>query len=426
MKFLARAIFRSLAAAILKKERPVVVAVAGSVGKTGTKEAIAAALAHPGRPVRKTFGSFNAAIGVPVAIIAGGEARTKVWQWFGVMLSGLVQLIGRRPYPKALVLELGADKPGDLRPLVTLARPTIGVLTAVTPEHMEFFDTIEAVVAEESLVVRMLPADGTAVMNLDDQHSRELIQKLRCRVITFGWAPEADIRIDQVRAVTDEHGLPTGQIVKLAVAGSVIPIALPGVIGRHQAYPVAAAIAVANVCGDETLTSVQRLKAYQAPPGRMHLFCGVEGTVIIDDSYNASPASMISAVTTLLELDVPGKKHVILGQMSELGSTAAASHDRIGSILSPDAIETIITVGSLAKRIGEAAVSKHFPPARLFTVDSAEAAATTLRPLLKVGDAILVKGSHFPKPGYSGFIGQAVKILLADPRMDESKLVPRT
>lgn len=425
MKLFGRWVFRMIARAILRRERPLVVAVAGSVGKTGTKEAIAAALTTSERKVRKTVGNFNGEIGVPLTIMTGGAAPTSLWQWGAVLLVGLIQLLSRRSYPRALVLELGADKPGDLRPLVELTRPSIGVLTAVTPEHMEFFDTLDAVVAEESLVVRLLPTNGTAIINLDDPQSRAIREKLTCRVLTFGWDPSADIRLDQLRVVTNEQGLPTGQIVKIAVGGSVIPVALPGVIGRHQAYPVAAAIAVSQACGDEVFEPVQRLSQYKIPPGRMRLFSGVEGTVVIDDSYNASPAAMDAAIVALNDLIVPGRKHVILGQMSELGTAAAEAHDQVGASLDPARIETIITVGTLAKRIGEAALRKRFPPERVINVSTAEAAASTIRPLLQSGDAILVKGSHYPKPGYGGFLGQAVKILLADPRHDEANLVPR-
>lgn len=418
MKPFARFIFRSIARGILRRERPLVVAVAGSVGKTGTKEAVAAALATSTRTLRQTVGNFNGEIGVPLTIMTGGTAPTSLWQWGMVLIAGLTQLLARRPYPAAVVLELGADKPGDLRPLVELARPQIGILTALTPEHMEFFDTLEAVVAEESLVVRLLKPDGTAILNLDDPHSKRLRSSLRSRVMTYGWDMAADVRIDQVRMTTDQHGLPTGQIIKIAVAGSVIPVALPGVIGRHQAYPIAAALAAAMACGDEVFESVQRLSHYRVPPGRMRVFPGVEGTVLIDDTYNASPAAMQAAVTTLIDLTVPGKKHVILGQMSELGASAAEAHDQIGALLSPQVIETIITVGPLAKRIGEAAHLKRFPTARILNVPTAEAAATTIRPLIQAGDALLFKGSR-----YASRLERAVKILLADPRRDEQWLV---
>lgn len=418
MKSFARWIFRGVARAVLRRYRPRVVAVAGSVGKTGTKDAIAAILATSDRTVRKTMASFNGEIGVPLTIIVGGAAPATPWQWIAALCTGLLLLVIRRPYPQSLVLELGADKPGDLRPLLEVARPTIGVLTAVTPEHMEFFDTIEAVSTEESLVLRMLPPEGTAIVNVDDDLSQSVITQLKCRVITFGWASNADIRIDQVRVVNDEHGLPTGQVVKLAVDGSVIPIALPGVLGRHQAYPIAAALAVAKAYGEELLSSAQRLSAYQVPPGRMRLISGVEGTMIIDDSYNASPAAVEAAIEALLDVTIPGKKHVILGQMSELGAAAVDWHTRIGELLNPSSIQTIITVGPLAKRIGESAQAKHFPASRILNVPNATAAASTLLPLLGAGDAVLVKGSR-----YASRLELAVRMLIAYPERDARLLV---
>lgn len=418
MKSLARIIFRFLAKRILRKYHPLVIGVAGSVGKTATKEAIAAGIATAERSVRKTEGSFNAEIGVPATIIRAGRAPGSWWGWLGLLLTGKMLWLGRRAYPRALVLEMGTDHPGDLPALIALAQPTIGVLTSTAPEHLEFFGSEEKVIAEESLIVRTLGDHGTAILNLDDPAAAGIRSHVSGTVISYGWAPGATIRADGLTITRSSAGLPNGMVVKVAVDGSVIPVALPDVLGRHQAHPILAAFAVGRALGDDVLSTAKRLAAYRPPPGRMRLLEGVNNSVLIDDSYNASPAAVIAAIETLDELEVPGQKYVVLGQMSELGAAAARWHDAIGQQLGRRNIQTLITVGPLAKRIGSAALAAGWTADRIFAVDQAESAAAFLRSRLNPGDAVLLKGSR-----YASRLERAVSLLLAHPERDQMLLV---
>ena len=424
MKSIARKIFRSLARRILRTYHPVVIGVAGSVGKTATKEAIAAALLQPGRAVRKTEGSFNAEIGVPATIVAAGPAPVSVGGWVERLLTGLRTAYRPGDYPQFLVLEMGADHPGDLIGLIDLAQPVIGVLTSTAPEHLEFFGSEEKVIDEESRIVRSLGPDGIGIMNIDDPHAAQVREKLTAKVITYGWSPAAMIRADGFALTKNDHGLPTGMVLKVAVDGSVIPVPIPGVLGRHQAYPVLAAMAVAQALGFDLLQTGKNLVQYTAMPGRMRLLDGLHESLIIDDSYNASPAAVTAAITALEELDVPGKKYLVLGQMSELGSSAVRWHDQVGHELGRKNFEMLITVGDLAKRIGAAASVAGFPSSRIQNVETPAAAAAMLRGKLSTGDVVLLKGSKYPKPGYSGYVNKAVGLLLARPDRDAALLVP--
>lgn len=418
MKHFARTIFRFLAGQILRRYHPTVIAIAGSVGKTATKEAIAAVLATSERMVRKTSGNFNAEIGVPVTIIVGGQARHHWWQWVGVIGTGLNWLTTNKPYPRVLVLELAADKPGDLQPLLDLAHPQIGVLTSTAPEHLEFFGDADGVVAEESLIVRTLPPDAHAVVNIDDERNAAMLAKLKAHVISYGWHSAATVRAVSATMIRNAHGLPDGMVVKVAVDGSVIPVAMPGVIGRHQALPLLAALAVAKALGDDIMSAIKSFSGWQPSPGRMRLLSGVEGSLLIDDSYNASPEAMAAALTTLFDLEVPGKKYAILGQMSELGTAAVDWHERIGRMIIPKTITELVTVGPLATKIGEAAITAGFPNTRVHNVTDAGSAAAILRPKLTSGDVVLLKGSR-----YAARLERAVRILLANPQTDSAKLV---
>lgn len=418
MKAFIRSLFGLLARLILRRYRPLVIGIAGSVGKTATKEAVAAGLDTAARPVRRTVGSFNAEIGVPTTIINGQGPAGSVLGWLKIFWQGLRLLIVPTFYPPALVLEMGADHPGDMERLLRVVQPKVGVLTSVAPEHLEFFGDEESVAAEESLIVRRVPADGAAIVNLDDRRAAEIVSGLHGRVIGYGWSAEATVRAEGYSLTKNERGWPDGMVVKVAVNGSVIPVALPGVIGRHQIYPVLAAVAAGLALGDEVISVIQRLSTYQPPPGRMRLFAGAEGSLLIDDSYNASPAAVQAALTTLAELDVPGRRIAILGQMSELGAAAAEWHDRIGRELAGQSIDRLITVGPLAERIGTAAVAAGQPADRVNNVASAEAAAALILPDLGPGDVVLLKGSRF-----AARLERAVKILLADPRRDADQLV---
>ncbi len=420
MKGIVRFVFRALAGLTLRRYRPVVIGIAGSIGKTASKEAIAAALSAKQRYVRKTVGSFNGEIGVPLTILTGQAAPSGWWSWLMALGRSVGVALGRkRAYPEYLVLELGADKPGDLAMLMHIAKPQIGVLTAITPEHLEFFGDMQAVVNEESAVVLDLPADGQAVINIDEPNAAAVAKQVPERVIAYGWSPRATIRAVRSTAPLSDRGLPTGMQVSIRMDNQEQQISLPGVFGQHSVYPVLAALAVGQIVGISTPELVEGLQDYQPPPGRMRLLEGLEGTLLIDDSYNASPAAMQAGLDAVAGMQLPGRTFAILGQMSELGSDAALWHDRIGRKLTPDRIYGLITVGPLAERIGAAAKKKGLPEDRIWNVPNAEAAALLIRPMLQSGDAIYVKGSR-----YASRLERTVRLLLHNPARDLSKLVP--
>ncbi len=281
MKPLIRSLFGLLARLVLRRYRPLVIGVAGSVGKTATKEAVAAGLATAARAVRRTAGNFNAEIGVPTTIINGQGPADSVLGWLKIFFRGLRLLIAPAPYPSVLVLEMGADHPGDLERLLRIVQPNVGILTSAAPEHLEFFGDEQGVVAEESLIVRRVPADGTVIVNLDDPRVAAIVSSLHRRVISYGWSADATVRAEGYSLTKNERGWPDGMVIKVAVSGSVIPVALPGVIGRHQLYPLLAAVAAGLALGDEVISVIQRLSAYQPPPGRMRLFAGAEGSLTV-------------------------------------------------------------------------------------------------------------------------------------------------
>lgn len=414
MKSLARSVLKFLARRVLRRYHPQIIAIAGSIGKTATKEAVTAS----SDDFRSTVGNFNGVVGVAVTILSDRGVPANLGQWWRVVWGGLVLLISRRSYPKVLVLEYGTDKPGDLQEILSIARPHITVLSSIAPEHLEFFHSLQGVEDEEWQAVSALGEEGTAVLNIDDQRINHRRTTIPGPVVTYGWSSQAMIRAESMTVKRNERGLPTGLMVKVAIEGSLVPMSLPGVIGRHQAYPVLAALAVARVRQQPVQTTIERFAAYQPPPGRMRLFAGLDQSLIIDDTYNASPTAMAAALTTLMELEIPGRKYVILGQMSELGAAATAWHEKTGQQITYPAIARLITLGPLAKVIGATAIAHGFPPDQVENVATPEAAAAVVQAELHAGDVVLLKGSRFASQ-----LERAVVMLLAEPDRDRQFLV---
>src|SRR3989344_958259 len=186
MKKLLEAILNIAARLILKKYKPEIIAVTGSVGKTSTKNAIFAVLASRFR-TRASEGSYNNELGVPLSIIGGRAQGKNIFGWFGIFLQALfLILIKNKNYPDMLVLEFAADHPGDIEKLSKLVRPRVGVLTAIAPAHTQFFKTLENIKEEKSKLIKMLPSDGVAVLNIDDAMVAQLALITKVKVLTYG------------------------------------------------------------------------------------------------------------------------------------------------------------------------------------------------------------------------------------------------
>ena len=322
----------------LKKDRPFIIAITGSIAKTSTKDAVGAVLraAFP-KAVRVGYGNLNSLLGLPLAIL-GFELdfrKTHItWQWpfllLGAVFCGLVYSL-----PKYLVIELGADRPGDIEKLASQLRPDVAIITIVGEAHLQYYNSMAALVAEKQSVLKWVGKDGAIFVNAHDPF------------------------LESHRKASD---------AKLFVVDADLP---------HLAESFAEAVAkYLNI----DPTSVQKaLSGNWRPPHRMNQF-KVGDWTILDDSYNASPAAMRSALTLLGNLPQP--RVAILGSMLELGSTEAKLHQEVGEFAATKA-DLIISVGELAKNYKP----KHFYG------DSTLAAADIFHHLPN-GGSILVKGSY--------------------------------
>ena len=295
-----------------------VLGVAGSNGKTTTKEMLAAILAQRGACLA-TRGNLNNHLGVPLT---------------------LLRLAARF---RDAVIEVGANRAGEVAELVALARPAVGLITNAGAEHLEGFGSLEGVARAEGEMVAGLAADGVAVINADDEFAPLWHGMTRARVVDFGFAPGAAVRATDVRLEATAQGFAT-RFTLHSTAGSV-PVAL-ALAGRHNVSNALAAAAAALAAGATLQQVAAGLRTVQAVAGRMQFKPLAGGAWLIDDSYNANPSSARAALEVLAQL--PGRRWLVLGDMAELGELTAQSHRDTGALARSLGVERLYTFGALA------------------------------------------------------------------------------
>jgi UDP-N-acetylmuramyl pentapeptide synthase len=414
MKTLLKIIIASLLAlfarAVVRRYRPHIVMVTGSVGKTSTKDAVATVLATRFF-VRKSEKSFNSEFGVPFTIFGVDNPWDNPFAWLKLMKRAIALLALPNHYPKMLVLEVGADKPGDLARILRIVTPDAVVVTRLpeVPVHVEAYASPDAVREEEFSPAYALRAAAPLIISADDPYAIEQAKRTPARVVTFGAAKSATVHIGKI-GFFQTKGVVEGMQADISVDGTEVPLVVKGSVGITQVFPGAAALAVAHAFDIPLDQALGALAAYEPPAGRGRLLRGKNGSIIIDDSYNASPVAVEYALTSLASFPHARRRIAVLGDMLELGRYSVAEHERIG-VLARDTADILAAVGirsrAFAQGEGKAEV-------RLF--DTAATAADSLPEILSPGDVILVKGSQSIRTE------RIVKALLEDPA-DVSRLV---
>jgi len=390
-------ILKRLAILTIRRFEPEVIAITGSVGKTSAKEAIFAVLKDHFR-IRAASESFNNELGVPLAILGNWKAigRPLIFFWLKVVLISFLRLIllPKRFYPKMLILEYGAQKPGDIKYLLEIGSPKIGVITAIgkIPVHVEYYEDIAAVAKEKTRLIENLTTSNFAILNFDDELAAAMAEKTRAKTMTFGFGEGANMRITNFEN-RSEDGRPYGISFKLEYEGSFVPVVLVGVFGEAHAYAGAIAALIGIIYGLNLVESAEYFSAHYRPAKRrMNLTAGVKETYIIDDSYNASPLSMEKALKVLKDLK-GGRKIAVLGDMLELGRYSIEAHEGIGKIVAETA-DILVAIGPRGKFISEGAKNKGMHGSKILNFDTAEEAAKTVEQIIRKGDVILVKASR--------------------------------
>jgi UDP-N-acetylmuramoyl-tripeptide--D-alanyl-D-alanine ligase len=394
----------------LNRFSPTVIGVTGSVGKTSTRHAIFTVLSGF-RTVRSSYANLNTELGVCLTVLgdwdhsdldlvtrkqaAGSRKLSKVWFWIRVFFRGFSNLVllPRDQYPEILILEYGADRPGDIKKLLTIVRPDIAVITAIgsIPVHVEFYANCDELAREKAKLIESVPASGYSILNADDDRVMGVRERTRGRVSTFGFSESASVRVTGFEhKVIDD--IPVGISFKLEQKMHFVPVRMQHVYGSAHAYAAAAAAATASALGMNLVSISEKLSHYHPVDGRMNLVPGIKESLILDDSYNASPLSVLSAISTL-ELLPAGRKVAILGDMLELGKYSFEAHAHVGSAVARVADE-LITVGLRGKLIAESAQKAKMNKKNIFSFDTVEEAEPFVLEHIAAGDLVLVKGSH--------------------------------
>jgi UDP-N-acetylmuramoyl-tripeptide--D-alanyl-D-alanine ligase len=357
-----------------------VLAVAGAVGKTTTKELLANAVSRRYVTLR-TAGNFNNELGLPIT------------------------LLGLTPGHQAAVLEIGISEVGEMATFAAVAGADVAVMTRIVPEHMEFLRDLDTVEREEGGLIAALPAGGVAVLNAGDPRVARMAARTPAAVVRFG-DPDAAPATAGGRGAASGTGVDVwaADVVTLGLEGLTFtlhapaypggprPVRLP-LVGRHfvTAALAAAGAAFAAGCGWEDVVGglEQTPETQRLAPRRLP-----GGVTVLDDAYNASPDSVKASLDVLAALPSGGGRRLaLLGDMLEMGDHGPPAHRELGAHV-PGRADVLITVGELGREIARAAREAGVPSADVYECDSASGAVSLLRHILRPGDMLLVKASH--------------------------------
>jgi UDP-N-acetylmuramoyl-tripeptide--D-alanyl-D-alanine ligase len=405
---------RILAQATLWRYKPCIIGVTGSVGKTSTKEAIFTVLRRK-FTVRRNIKNYNNELGVPLTILDEETGGRSFWHWLKVFLVGFFGIFYTKNYPEVLVLEMGADRIGDISYLTSFVKCYIGVVTAIgeIPVHVEFFQSVSQVAREKSNLVRSLDKDGWAVLNFDDERVRIMANQTRARIFSYGFSENVDLRASNFEQYTED---PNEVVMSFKVdyGGNTVPIRLRNILGRQQVYAVLAAVAVGLISKINLVEITQALKDYQPLPGRLRFIKGIKNSLILDDTYNASPSAMLAALDVLRV--IPGRKIAALGDMLELGAFTEEAHRQVGAEVAKTA-DMLLAVGERAIFLADEARINGMSADKVSYFASSQGAGRFLQDSIREGDIILVKGSQGVR------MEKIVKEIMAEPERAEELLV---
>jgi len=388
-------ILKKEAQLIIKKYEPTIIGITGNVGKTSTKTAIYEVLKTE-KKVRTAIKNFNNELGLPAVIISEAESDYSFLYWLKTAIYGLIQIIFKnKNYPEILILEYGVDAPSDMDKLLEIATPQIGVMTSIgeIPVHIEFFENRLALVKEKSKMIGALPSTGIAILNSDSIDLDFLQEKSKAYVITYGFNKNANIKIKDFKNEISYKENKIFTYFKISYNGNSYEIKLENIVGKPVTYAIAAAFTVGLTFGINPQKIVENISTgYRNPPGRETIIKGIKETLIIDDTYNASPQAMEEALNTLNFIKAK-RKIAVLGDMLELGIHTLEAHEKIGKEAAK-VVNLLITVGTKGKLIAEGAKKYGLDKKNIYSFYSLEETGNFLQKIIKKGDLILIKGSQ--------------------------------
>lgn len=340
-----------------------VIGITGSVGKTTTKEILSSILSLKWNVLKNPV-NYNNEIGVPLT---------------------LFQL---NPSHEICVIEMAMRGLGEIRRLAIIAQPSVGVITNIGLSHIERLGSQGAIADAKAELLSELPADGIAILNIEDGYFPVMSERFEGRVISFGSCYDADMAASDITSLDDGR-----YSFKLTCRDGSMDIELP-VLGNHNVYNALAAAAAAYGLGVDLPTIRDGIQAVTAPAMRMELVKSESGYAVLNDAYNSSPASVVAALRTLKELSGYKRKIAVLGDMLELGDYAPKAHGDLGGAVKSSGVDVLVTVGVLSQAIANGAKAAGFPEDAIRSYADSVEAGKKLKAEITLGDVVLVKGSR--------------------------------
>ena len=406
------------------KYQPIVIGITGNTGKTSTKEAIHQVLKQKGILLRKTLKNLNTDIGVPLAILGLGDARRNIIKWLYNFLKALLLVIHDKKPPKYLILELAADRPGEIEYFTNFLPIKIGVVTTIgkDPVHLEFFPNRDGLIDEKSWIVRGVQEKGTIILNRDDKDVIAMgkLAKDKTKILSYGKTPNSDLLILDHRSFLAKDTKFYTE-VKFKFQNQIYHLKLPDAMGKGNLYSAMPALLCGFILGISIKDGIEALQEEVfLPPGRMKIIKGIKETTIIDDTYNASPLSYHNALTSIADIDVcKGRKILIMGDMAEIGKRSLDIHKEILEYALNFANNIICLGEQMTSALSSINLTKS-DFVRLPKINIAknhQEAINITKQLARKGDMILVKGAQVMR------MEKIVKALMKSPDQAKTLLV---
>jgi UDP-N-acetylmuramoyl-tripeptide--D-alanyl-D-alanine ligase len=441
MKKNAKKLSQFLAGLILKKYKPKIIAITGSVGKTTTRDFLYNILSKK-IFVRKSEKSFTSELGIPLTIIGRPSSSVAfasntpffvtVWNFILTLFFALKILFWKNAYPEWLILEIDADKPGDVASVAGLLSVDILVVTAIgkVPSHIESFSSdMDKFLAEKEQLLNALKRDGTLIYNADDEVTCGLVARSDVEKISCGLTGATDFSgspFEILGSATSGLWQPTGMRFTVEknntgkskdASQRKSTIAIMDSIGVNNEYATLLSVAVADLFDINFSEATKSIEKIDLLPGHMKIIAGLKDSTIIDDSYNSSPIALKQALETFSEMSPSGRKIVVVGDMLELGKFSSEEHREAGKTIATVA-DYVVCVGLRTRKTAETLLSLLYNEEKISCFDTVEESGEFLRQMIASGDLVLVKGSQSMR------LEKAVEMIMRHPE-DSKKLLVR-
>jgi UDP-N-acetylmuramoyl-tripeptide--D-alanyl-D-alanine ligase len=395
-KKISKSVLLFLTRLIIWRYNPLIIGITGSLGKT-TATKFTAALLKKGLKVMETEYEFATALTTPLTILRAKkpkQTRKIVWFLPFLFIKTLKLLFLKKDYPDCFVLELRSDVQAGrtMKLLIRSLQPKIGVITTIQPVHLTYFKSINRIAQAKKALIESLPSQGLALLNYDDPLVRKMAKFSQAPVLFYGLSPQAALRAEKIKLGS------TGLKFEIHYQDKVIPVQAPHLINRAYVYPLLIAGGLALICAHlspkDIAASITKLKPIE---GRGNLVPGIKKTILINDAFNATPCSVLSAIDGLMSVFSDRRKIAVLGDMLQMEHLTKKGHKKIGQKIAQTKPDLLITVGQNASIIAQEAIRLGYPLEQVFRVLNFKEALALLKTKIKEDDVVLFKGSHAMK-----------------------------